>query len=49
LLREVPLRETAHLTVPVDELGVEAAESEAVGAASVILAEAAEGERRASA
>jgi EmrB/QacA subfamily drug resistance transporter len=49
LLREVPLRETAHLTVPVDEVGVEAAESEAVGAAGVILAEAVEGERRASA
>ena len=43
LLREVPLRETAHLTVPVDEVGVEAAESEPVGAAGVILAEVSEG------
>jgi EmrB/QacA subfamily drug resistance transporter len=48
-LRETPLRETAHLTVGVDEAGVEAAESEAVGAAAVVLAEAAEGGRRASA
>ncbi len=43
LLPEVPLRETAHLTVPVDEAGVEAAESEAVGAAAVVLAEVTEG------
>jgi EmrB/QacA subfamily drug resistance transporter len=42
LLKEVPLRETAHLTVPVDEAGVEAAESEPVGAAAVVLAEVAE-------
>src|SRR5207237_10800092 len=49
LLKETPLRETAHLTVPVDEVGVEAAESETVGAAGVILAEAAEGDRLASA
>jgi len=43
LLKEVPLRETAHLTVPVDEAGVEAAETEPVGAAAVVLAEVAEG------
>ena len=43
LLKETPLRETAHLTVPVDEAGVEAAESEPVGAGAVLLAEAAEG------
>jgi EmrB/QacA subfamily drug resistance transporter len=49
LLREVPLRETAHLTVGVDEAGVEAAESEVVGAAGVVLAEVAEGGNRASA
>jgi hypothetical protein len=49
LLRETPLRETAHLTVPVDEAGVEAAESEPVGAAGVVLAEVAEGDRLASA
>ena len=42
LLKETPLRETAHLTVPVDEMGVEAAESETVGAAAVVLAELAE-------
>src|SRR5437588_4385723 len=42
LLKETPLRETAHLTVPVDEAGVEAAESETVGAAGVILAEVAD-------
>jgi EmrB/QacA subfamily drug resistance transporter len=45
LLKETPLRETAHLTVPVDEAGVEAAESETVGAAAVVLAEVTEGER----
>ena len=39
-LRETPLRETAFLTI--DEAGVEAAEGEAVGAAGVLLAEAAE-------
>jgi EmrB/QacA subfamily drug resistance transporter len=49
LLKETPLRETAHLTVPVDEAGVEAAESETVGAAGVVLAEVAEGDRLASA
>jgi MFS family permease len=43
LLKEVPLRETAHLTVPVEEAGVEAAESETVGGAAVVLAEVAEG------
>ncbi|MBV8385301.1 MAG: MFS transporter [Acidimicrobiia bacterium] len=42
LLKETPLRETAHVTVPVDEMGVEAAETEAVGAAAVVLAEVAE-------
>ena len=42
LLKETPLRETAHVTVPVDELGVEAAETEAVGAGAVVLAEVAE-------
>ena len=42
LLKETPLRETAHLTVPVDEAGVEAAESETVGAAGVILADVAD-------
>jgi len=42
LLKETPLRETAHLTVPVDEAGVEAAESEPVGAAAVVLAEVSE-------
>jgi EmrB/QacA subfamily drug resistance transporter len=40
LLNETPLRETAHLTV--DELGVEAAEGEPVGAAAVVLAEVVE-------
>ncbi|MBV8982020.1 MAG: MFS transporter, partial [Acidimicrobiia bacterium] len=43
LLKETPLRETAHVTVPTDEMGVEAAESEAVGAAAVVLAEVSEG------
>src|SRR5207237_7582413 len=33
LLKEVPLRETAYLTVPVHEAGVEAAATEPVGAA----------------
>jgi len=42
-LKETPLRETAFLTV--DEVGVEAAEGETVGAAAVILAEVAEGDR----
>jgi len=36
-LREVPLRETAHLRID-----VEGAETEAVGAGAVLLAEAAE-------
>ena len=41
LLKETPLRETAHLTV--GDLGVEAAENETVGAGAVVLAEVAEG------
>jgi EmrB/QacA subfamily drug resistance transporter len=39
LLRETPLRETAHITVPVD---VEAAEVEPVGAGPVLISEAIE-------
>ncbi|HEX2850526.1 MAG TPA: MDR family MFS transporter [Acidimicrobiales bacterium] len=41
LLKETPLRETAHITVPLDaELGVEAAETEAVGAGPSLVADA---------
>jgi len=40
LLKETPLRETAHLTV--GDLGPEAAENETVGAGAVVLAEVAE-------
>src|SRR5207237_4723332 len=43
LLRETPLRETAHLTVPLEaDLGTEAAQIETVGAGPALLAEMAE-------
>ena len=43
LLKETPLRETAHLTVPLDaELGVESAETEPVGAAATLITDAVE-------
>ena len=43
LLKETPLRETAHITVPLDaELGVEAAETEPVGAGPSLIADAVE-------
>jgi EmrB/QacA subfamily drug resistance transporter len=43
LLQETPLRETAHITVPLDvELGVEAVETEAVGAGPSLISDAVE-------